>query len=134
MYHTLIFLDYYTTLPPQNFSSPLPYTYANPDELPEEAIDDLIPDRLYTKEELLTYLQHSRGKARQLILGLTETDILHQRFTEDFEDAMDYSVIEILLYNMRHVQHHAAQLNLLLRQTINKAPKWVFMAKDKLKQ
>jgi len=24
---------------------------------------------------------------------------------------------ELLLYNMRHVQHHAAQLNLRLRQT-----------------
>ena len=38
---------------------------------------------------------------------------------------MNYSVLEILLYNMRHVQHHVAQLNLLLRQDINDAPTWV---------
>src|SRR5687767_7015822 len=33
--------------------------------------------------------------------------------------------VEALLYNMRHVQHHAAQLNLLLRQATNSAPDWV---------
>jgi uncharacterized damage-inducible protein DinB len=43
---------------------------------------------------------------------------------------MWYNAIEILLYNMRHVQHHAAQLNLLLRQAINDAPVWVSKAKD----
>jgi uncharacterized damage-inducible protein DinB len=32
---------------------------------------------------------------------------------------------ELLLYNMRHVQHHAAQLNMRLRQTIDSAPDWV---------
>jgi len=32
---------------------------------------------------------------------------------------------ELLIYNMRHVQHHAAQLNLLLRQRTGSAPGWV---------
>ncbi|MBP6569035.1 MAG: hypothetical protein KA270_17810, partial [Saprospiraceae bacterium] len=39
-------------------------------------------------------------------------------------------VLEILLYNMRHVQHHTGQLNLLLRQNVHQSPKWVFRAKD----
>ena len=39
-------------------------------------------------------------------------------------------MLEVLLYNMRHVQHHVAQLNLLLRQSINDAPNWVSLAKD----
>jgi len=33
---------------------------------------------------------------------------------------------------MRHVQHHAAQLNLILRQTIDSAPTWVSKTKIKL--
>jgi hypothetical protein len=37
-----------------------------------------------------------------------------------------------LLYNMRHVQHHAAQLNLILRQTIDSAPGWVVLTKSSL--
>jgi hypothetical protein len=40
---------------------------------------------------------------------------------------MDYSVLELLLYHMwhgqHHVAHHAAQLNLLLRQHVNDAPR-----------
>ena len=35
---------------------------------------------------------------------------------------MNYSVVEILLYNMRHVQHHAAQLNLLLAARNKRRP------------
>jgi hypothetical protein len=39
---------------------------------------------------------------------------------------LDCNNVEALLYNMRHVQHHAAQLNLLLRQvTGEEAPRWV---------
>jgi hypothetical protein len=30
-----------------------------------------------------------------------------------------------MLYNLRHVQHHAAQLNLILRQVTDSAPDWV---------
>lgn len=130
-YHILVFLDYYATIPPENFSPKLSFTFTDPENLPEDAIDDLVPDRFYTKSELLDYLQSSRAKCQNLIAGLTEEKILNERFVEGFEsDAMNYSILEILLYNMRHVQHHAAQLNMLLRQEINNAPKWVFRAKE----
>jgi uncharacterized damage-inducible protein DinB len=39
---------------------------------------------------------------------------------------------ELLLYNMRHVQHHAAQLNLLLRQKTDSAPNWVSKGGQKI--
>jgi uncharacterized damage-inducible protein DinB len=42
------------------------------------------------------------------------------------------SVAELLLYNLRHVQHHAAQLNLMLRQTTGAAPRWVARATTRL--
>jgi hypothetical protein len=37
----------------------------------------------------------------------------------------EFTVAELLLYNLRHVQHGAAQLNLMLRQTRTSAPAWV---------
>jgi hypothetical protein len=129
-YHCLIFLDYYLTIPAQPFSSPLPFTIAESDEVIGEAVDDLVPDRVYSKKELLGYLQSSREKCHKLIAGLTE-EKLEERWIEE-SGTMNYSVLEILLYNMRHVQHHAAQLNLLLRQGINNAPDWVSRAKDDL--
>jgi len=129
-YHCLVFLDYYLTIPPKNFTSPLPFTIAEPDKVIEDAVDDLIPDRVYSKKELLDYLQSSREKCHKLIADLTE-EKLNERWIEEPGDR-NYSVLEILLYNMRHVQHHAAQLNLLLRQGINDAPGWVARAEDDL--
>jgi len=126
-YHCLVFLDYYLTIPaPKDFSSPLPFTIGESDE----AVDDVVPDRVYGKEELLDYLQSSREKCHKLIAGLTG-EKLKERWIEE-SGTMNYSVLEILLYNMRHVQHHAAQLNLLLRQGINNAPDWVSQAEDDL--
>jgi DinB superfamily len=129
-YHCLIFLDYYLTIPPKDFSSAFSFTIAEPDYIPVDAIDDLVPDRMYSKKELLDYLQSSREKCRLAIAGLTEEKI-KERWKEVDGD-MNYSVLEILFYNMRHVQHHAAQLNLLLRQGIDNAPEWVARAKDDL--
>ncbi|HWK04315.1 MAG TPA: DinB family protein [Puia sp.] len=129
-YHCLIFLDYYLTIPPKNFTSPLPFTIAEPDKVIVDAVDDLIPDRVYSKKELLDYLQSSREKCHQVIAGLTEETLKDRWIEVEESGAMNYSVLEILLYNMRHVQHHAAQLNLLLRQGINDAPGWVARAED----
>jgi hypothetical protein len=122
-YHSLIFLDYYLTVPADNFSSPLPFTITESGDISNDAVDDLVPDRVYTKSELLDYLQSNREKCHQLIAGLTE-EKLSERWIEKSGN-INYSVMEIILYNMRHVQHHAAQLNLILRQNINYAPDWV---------
>jgi hypothetical protein len=127
-YHVLIFLDYYLTIPSKPFSSPLSFTE---DGTPvPDAIDDVIPDRIYTKEELLDYLETNRKKCHDLIAALTE-EKLSERWINEAGNR-NYSVLELLLYNMRHVQHHAAQLNMLLRKEINSAPRWVSRAIDGL--
>jgi hypothetical protein len=139
-YHSLVFLDYYLTIPPVNFVAILPYTLAGHGNIPEDGVDDIVPDRIYNKKELLDYLQASREKCRFFIANLTE-----EKLTEPWVNgsgkmdidlssvnALQFTVFEILIYNMRHVQHHAAQLNLILRQTTNNAPNYVTMAKDKL--
>lgn len=111
---------------------PLPFTIKVPGEIPTGAVDDLVPDRVYNKEELPDYLQASRKKCHQLIANLTEEKLKERWIEKEVTDPMNYSVLEILLYNLRHVQHHAAQLNMLLRQKIDNAPGWVSRAKDEL--
>ena len=118
-YHTLFFLDYYLNMQPADFKPPAPFTDAE--------FGDELPERTYTKQELLTYLQACREKCHKLIADLTEEQ-LNNRWI-NVSRTMDYSVLEIILYNLRHVQHHAAQLNLLLRQGINDAPKWISRTK-----
>jgi hypothetical protein len=130
IYHTIFFLDYYSTIPPRNVSPLLPYTLKAEHEIPEEALDDIVPDRLYSKAELIQYLLACRERCRKMIDGLTE-ESLQARFVEEPDwGPKDYPVLEIFLYNMRHVQHHAAQLNLYLRQHLNTAPGWVRRAAD----
>jgi DinB superfamily len=135
-YHCLIFLDYSLSIPPTDFTTPLPFTISATGQLPSDAIDDVVPDSIYTKKELLDYLQASREKCHLLIRGLTE-EKLNEKWIERPDElsasvTLGFSVLEILFYNLRHVQHHTAQLNLLLRQKIDKAPDWIAEADDNL--
>ena len=122
VYHTLFFLDYYLTTDPDNFSPPSPFTLSEFDP------DGEMPERVFTKEEMMTYLNHCRNKCHDLIAGLN-ADIALNRWKNEYRD---YSIPEILIYNMRHVQHHGAQLNLLLRQNGADVPDWVSQTKIKL--
>jgi len=117
-YHCLFFLDYYLTLNPLDFSPPEPFT--------DSEFEDKFPERVYTKEELISYLSSCRKKCRSLVMNLTD-EMADQRWI-NYSRTMDYSVLELLIYNLRHVQHHAAQLNLILRQDIDAAPEWVSRA------
>lgn len=117
-YHCIFYLDYYLTPDPTHFAPPPPYTLSEFDP------DGAMPERTYTKEELVSYLHFCRSKCHDLIGRLDELTTTHW-----INPYKNYPITEILIYNMRHVQHHAAQLNLLLRQTIDDAPKWVSRTK-----
>jgi hypothetical protein len=114
-FHTLFFLDLYLSETDKGFHPPAPFTL---DEMDPAGI---MPDRVYTKDELLSYLQHDRKKCRETLYALTD-DALRKRCGFEW---LDISVVESHLYNLRHVQHHAGQLNVILRQTIDSAPRWV---------
>jgi len=118
-YHCIFWTDYYLTTEPSKFTPPSPFTLSEFDPTGK------LPERTYTKTEVLTYLEYCRKKANLLISELT-IDKLNQRWINEYKN---YSLLEILIYNLRHIQHHSAQLNLLLRQTINNAPNWVGQAK-----
>jgi uncharacterized damage-inducible protein DinB len=122
VFHTLFFIDLYLSDSDVGFAPPAPFTL---DEMDERG---LMPERVYTKEELLKYLEHGRKKCRTTITGMTE-EKAKRRCGFHW---LDISVAEVLLYNMRHVQHHAGQLNLILRQKIDSAPRWVRKTKVKL--
>ncbi len=114
-YHTLFFLDYYLNENPDKFMPPAPFT------LSEFDAKGTMPERTYTQEELLTYLHFCCTNCRDKINVLTE-----EKATERWINSRkNFSIIEILLYNMRHVQHHTAQLNILLRLGGFTAPDWV---------
>lgn len=114
-YHTVFYLDYYLSYDPENFMPPPPFTLSELD--PKGSY----PERPYAKEELLEYIEYARKKCFHFIAELTD-EKAHERFVNAYRN---YTRFEIALYNLRHVQHHVGQLNLLLRQNIDDAPKWV---------
>jgi DinB superfamily len=118
-YHCIFWTDYFLSVEPNSFAPPTPF------DLSEFDPSGVLPKQTFSKEELLLYLQHCRTKSHTRIQGLTY-ERLNQRWINQYKN---YSLLEILLYNMRHIQHHSAQLNLLLRQNINDAPTWVSQAK-----
>ena len=115
VYHTLFFLDYYESESPEGYAPPPPLTLSELDPA------GVFPDRVYSKEEMRRFLEHGRQKVRSKIAGMTdEKAVSHSPFRKELNE------LEFQLYQMRHVQHHTAQLNLLIRQaTHSDAPRWV---------
>jgi hypothetical protein len=119
VYHALFWLDLYLTGAEEGFVPPAPFALIEQDE------DGPIPERPYTKDELQAYLDDCRKKCQATIEALTdEAEQRRCRFGWG-----EVSFAELLLYNMRHVQGHAAQLNLLLGQKTTSAPDWVIQAR-----
>lgn len=114
-FHTLFWVDLYLSEEDAaRFQPPPPFSLTEFDE-------GILPERAYSKDELHAYLQHCRQKLDAVLAAMTE------KWVEN-PCPVSYRKMsngELLLYNMRHVQHHAAQLNMLLRQKTNSAPAWV---------
>jgi hypothetical protein len=119
-FHALFFLDLCLSGSVEGFAPPPPFGL---EELDPAGI---IPEQPYRKEEVTRYVVHCRDKCRKVIHGLNgDTAARHCHFPW-----LDISFGELQLYNLRHVQHHAGQLNLILRQTTNAAPGWVRSAES----
>ena len=122
VYHTLFWLDLYLTGTVEGFTPPAPF---NLDELDPAG---LLPERVYTKDEMLQYLNHGRQKCRSTLEALTEEKARQQcSFTWG-----KVSFAELLLDNMRHVQEHASQLSLILGQMSGSGPGWISKTKSQI--
>jgi DinB superfamily len=115
-FHTLVFLDLYLSSEGESRFHPPPRF-----GLTELEPDVVLPEPAYRKDELLGYLEHCRKKLDAVMAGMTEVWAANPCPFPYRE----MSNGELLLYNIRHVQHHAAQLNLLLRQATDSEPRWV---------
>lgn len=116
-FHTSFWNDYYLSDTPmeKDYRPPHPFTQS-------EFQDGVRPDRVYSKEEVIGLLEHGRQRLRSHLQQSSDEYLFDNRFVSEY---VDFSLFELLLYNLRHVQHHAAQLNMLLRQGGSVPPDWV---------
>jgi hypothetical protein len=113
-YHTLFWLDLFLTGSSEGFAPPSPF------------IRGALPENPYTKNEVSGYLKQCRQKCESLINALTD-----EKASQIGVCAwMEPTFMELQLYSMRHVQEHAAQLNLLLGQNSVSGLDWVAQARD----
>ncbi|GJM41796.1 MAG: hypothetical protein DHS20C20_20780 [Ardenticatenaceae bacterium] len=117
-YHALFWLDFYLSETAVNFAPPAPFNLS-------ELEAGLLPERVFTKDELLGYLGYGRTKCQNRIEATTDFTA-PQRVRTDWPEM---SIGEMLLYNMRHVQEHAAQLSLFLGQQAVLTSGWISKAK-----
>lgn len=86
-----------------------------------EEFKDRAPESLYESAWIKTYLEHCRRKVAEVIAAET-TETLSARCGFDW---LKVSRAELHVYNIRHVQHHAAQLSLRLRVDRQEHVPWV---------
>src|SRR5687767_6613522 len=85
-YHTLFYLDYYLSEDPSSFTPPAPFTLSEFDP------SGPMPERVYNKEELLSYLQFCRGKCHDLIARLSN-ESMAKRWINAYRN---YNLVEML--------------------------------------
>jgi len=126
-FHTLVWLDLYLSgVPEEEFAPPAPFAQGELDSV------EALPEQPYTKEELRAYLVSTRQKCYIQLLRLSDEQMCRP-VEYPWSAGQPISFLELQLYNLRHVQEHAAQLSLFLGQQhipdANLA--WVARAKDK---
>jgi hypothetical protein len=120
-FHTLFFADYYLgeneeAFRRQSFHRDHAAFFGDYEEFADRA-----PQSLYEKADLKTYLDFCRRKAREAIAVETAESLQAQAgFAR-----RTFSRAELHIYNIRHIQHHAAQLGLRLRLDANIDIPWV---------
>lgn len=111
-------LHLYLTGTEEGFVPPLPFTLIEQDQ------KGPLPERVYTKDELLAHLVDGRQKCQATIAALTD-EKAEQRCQFSWGEC---SFLELQIYNMRHVHGHASQLNMVLGQHLGPQPDYVTQA------
>ncbi len=120
-FHTLFFADFYletdeSTFREQEFHRRNTELFGDYEEL-----EDRPAVRSYDKPSVRKYLQYCREKAERVIAAETADSLAGPSgFAR-----RNVTRAELHVYNMRHVQHHAAQLSLRLRLDAKIDVPWV---------
>ena len=109
-YHALVWLDLYLSgVPEEVFAPPAPFAQGVLDSA------EAVPKHPYTREALRAYLASLREKCHATLTALTEEQAT-RTVEYPWSEGRPISMLELHLYNLCHVQEHAAQLSLFLGQ------------------
>jgi hypothetical protein len=120
-FHVLFFTDFYLeatehTIRDQDFHR------ANLDVFRDyEELEDRQQQLLYERSFIKDYVQHCRAKSGRVVASETQQTLI----TRCGFSRRDCSRAELHVLNIRHIQHHAAQLSLKLKLDTGEGVDWV---------
>lgn len=120
VFHTLFYTDFYLgrdTVPFKEQPFHLNHTDIFSDY---EEMENKIPENLYEKQFCQNYLAHCKAKLKATV----EAETAETLAGESGIDFRKISRAELYVYNMRHIQHHAAQLGLRIQMVTGKEMPW----------
>lgn len=123
-YHALYFADLYLSDDEESFRPPawhVDKSHLLPGDYEDFAGIITTPESVHTRERLLDYADHCLAKSQETFARLTDERALERCGFWWYE----LNVGEFLLNNLRHVQHHAGQLSLLLRRRADVGVDWL---------
>ena len=109
VYHALFWLDYYLTSHEDAFILHTFVLHGGDERRP------VISDGL-SKEETMAYIEYCRNKIRMSIAAETEESLQGGSGFPSIFVKTKLTRGELHLYNLRHLQHHTAQLSVYLRR------------------
>ncbi|MFQ5979220.1 MAG: DinB family protein [Candidatus Heimdallarchaeota archaeon] len=121
VYHTLFFIDYYLGKDleeRENFEGKLGKDFMG------ERTDGMEWNKIYSKKELLDYLEDIRQKASKRFTQLTLEELQNPSLFHWHGS----SVLSSLLYNLRHIMLHVGALHVRLNLVGREPMKWVSKA------
>ena len=119
--HTLIFADLYLSRDEEEMRAQL-YHQENSQFFGEyEQLQDREPTEVYERAAVQSYLDFCRDKSQNVALAETNESLLKPCGFP----GKDFSRAELHVCNIRHIQHHSAQLTLRLRLDSKVDAPWV---------
>lgn len=100
-YHAIFFLDFNLSRRELSFECPPPFRF-------DDHLEPFprLPARMYTRDELLGYLDHGRRKAAEVLPAVSEAEAAAFARSKPFA--------QLLLQNLVHVWEHATQIQMFV--------------------
>jgi hypothetical protein len=121
-FHTLFYADYYLGPDDDSFRQQVYHREHAEVFRDYEELEDRPQRLLYDKAAIRDYLAFCGRKLRDALAAETEESLPGSC---GFRRRGDLSRAELYVYNLRHVQHHAAQLSLRLRLDVHEDIPWI---------
>jgi hypothetical protein len=120
VFHTLFFCDFYLSGSMAEFKGQT-YHSAHPGFFKDyEEFENRLPVNLYERDAIVGYFDFCKRKAYSVLEGSSDGQLHatahHKKGT--------MSVLELVVYLTRHIQHHAAQLGLRLQVLTGNEMPW----------